>query len=783
MPIKGGAPLYRNAEAYPASPEQEGLWIEYSLAPSAVDYNECLTLDITGPLDHKALQNALAVTVTRHAPLRTRFRIIDGRLTQIVEQRRAMAPVTDDCTESEIDARVLDLLAQPFDLAKAWPWRWALLRIAPDRQILIVVIHHIICDGWSRRVFLDEMARNYAAFREGASPGATCEQMPDYSYGDYVQDRIAVLDERRRADLVQYWRKTLNETKPQTMPRGSQGTSSRVGTSYHEFEAAFTAELAAHARANACSPFVVVLALIQRLLFEQFGIDDVIIGTDFAGRSDPRLESLIGLFARQVPLRLRTIRGDSFQDLLQRAQGVVIEAIAVSELGFAEISSCMRENSAGSALFALKVVLEQGFRPQFEWPQLLVSYRVEPIAAAKFPLLLNFALDDGHLVCRSEFDPSRIDPDFARRLAVSLPIIAAREFDGASRSSRKLPGREPDARPSDPARQFQRRAVALSDTATLLRNDDSSIPGFVSSFRPANPHADPASLFADNRDLVHGGLRTDGAVLVRDLVITAPTELEAVAQALFGSVLAYTERTSPRSTVGGRIYTSTDYPSEETLPLHNENSYAASWPRWIAFFCFTPPGEGGCTPLADIGDICARLPAELRATFERRGLQYVRKFGGPLGLSAAAAFGTADLSSIERRLQSAGYSVQLVGRGHLITRRCAAAVRLHPDTGTAVWFNHAHFFGTTEAQLTRKYSLSREDLPTRVLHADGQEIAPHFLATLNDAYAAAERRFAWRSGDLLLLDNMRIAHGRDAFRPPRRIWVAMSEEIHDTRQD
>lgn len=783
MSINGSAPLHRDAEVHPASPEQEGLWIEYSLAPSAVAYNECLTLDIAGPLDCGALQNALAVTVKRHAPLRTRFRIIDGRLAQIVEQGCAIAPVTDDCTESEADACVLDLLARPFDLARQWPWRWALLRIAPDRQLLVVVIHHIICDGWSRRVFLDEMARNYAAFRKGSSPDATCEQMLDYSYGDYVRDRITVLDERRRADLMQYWRKTLNEPKPQTMLLGSQGATSRVGTSHHEFEATFTAELGVLARANACSPFVVVLALIQRLLFEQFDIDDVIIGTDFAGRSDLRLEPLIGLFARQVPLRLRTIRGDSFQDQLQRVQGAVIEAIAASELGFAEISSCMRERSAGSAPFALKVVLEQGLRPQFEWPQLRVSYRTAPIAAAKFPLLLNFALDDGRLVCRSEFDPSRIDADFARRLAASLPIIAAREFGGESRSSRETVGREPDARPADPARRFQRRAVTLFDTTTLRRDDDSSIPGLVSSFRPANPQADPVPLFADNRDLVLDSLRGGGAVLVRGLVITAPTELEAIAQALFGSVLAYTERTSPRSTVEGRIYTSTDYPPEEMLPLHNENSYAASWPRWIAFFCVAAPGEGGCTPLADVGDICARLPAELRATFERRGLQYVRKFGGPLGLSAEAAFGASDLSTIERLLQPAGYSIQHARGGRLITRRCAAAVRLHPDSGTPMWFNHAHFFGTTEAQLARKYALSREDLPTRVLHRDGQEIAPHFVATLNGAYAAAEHRFAWRSGDLLLLDNMRIAHGRDAFRPPRRIWVAMSEEIHDTRQD
>ena len=412
-----------------------------------------------------------------------------------------------------------------------------------------------------------------------------------------------------------------------------------------------------------------------------------------------------------------------------------------------------------------------------------VTYRPGPIAAAKFPLLLNFSLDDDRLVCRSEFDPSRIDADFARRLAASLPIIAAREFGGARQSSREVTGRQPDERPADPVRRFQRRAVALLDPTTLLRDDGSAVPALVSSFRPANPQADPVLLLADNRDLIRDSLSASGAVLVRDLVITAPTELEAIAQALFGSVLTYTERTSPRSTVEGRIYTSTDYPSEEMLPLHNENSYAASWPRWIAFFCVTAPVEGGCTPLADIGEICARLPGELRATFERRGLQYVRKFGGPLGLSAAAAFGAADLPTIERLLQPAGYSIELARSGQLITRRCAAAVRFHPDNGTPIWFNHAHFFGTTEAQLTRKYSLPREDLPTRALHRDGQEIAPHFVATLNDVYAAAEHRFAWRSGDLLLLDNMRIAHGRDAFRPPRRIWVAMSEEIHDTRQD
>jgi alpha-ketoglutarate-dependent taurine dioxygenase len=563
----------------------------------------------------------------------------------------------------------------------------------------------------------------------------------------------------------------------QALPSPRHAEVAAVGVDYHEFEPGFVAQLAYLARSNACSPFAAVLALIQRQLLERFGIRDIVIATDFAARSDQRLESLIGLFARQLPLPLRTVPNETFSDLARRTQGVIVEAIAAGDLGFAEISSCARDRGVGPPLFALKVVLEQGLRPALELPQLRVSYRADPVAAAKFPLLLNLSLDGDRLACRTEFDPAQIDAGFARTLAPSLSDVAAREFAAAGNNTSAT------ARGgSGPRARYQRRPVALPNATALVRDREHVFPNLLSVFRPASAHADAPVLFAENRDLIREELRAKGAVLVRALAVDSAAELQRLSQSLFGSVLAYTERTSPRSRVDGNIYTSTDYPPEEKLPLHNENAYAASWPRWISFFCVTAPVEGGCTPLADIAEIYDALPGDVRDLFVRRGLQYVRNFNGPLGLSTEAAFGSSDTSAIDRMLRASGYGVER-SRGRLTTRRRAPAVRMHPDHGMPVWFNHAHFFSITEKQLTERFALPGHELPTRVLYGDGEEIETRCVAALSEAYAFAERRFAWQKGDLLLLDNMRIAHGRDSFRPPRRIWVAMSEEISDPRED
>lgn len=275
------------------------------------------------------------------------------------------------------------------------------------------------------------------------------------------------------------------------------------------------------------------------------------------------------------------------------------------------------------------------------------------------------------------------------------------------------------------------------------------------------------------RDLVHSA----GAVLLRGFADTTVGTFEALVRRLFGEPLDYVERSSPRHAVMGNVFTSTDHPHDQRIHLHNEQSYNLRWPSVIAFHCVVEPAAGGETPLADCRRVHDRLPEALRARFAG-GYRYHRYFGGGLGLSWQEAFRTPHRSEVERYCRANAIEFAWGEDDTLATRQVRGTVSRHPRTGEEVWFNHATFFHVStlgEATAARLLDLlGRDCLPNNTYFADGEEIDAATLETLRAAYEAETRTFPWARGDVLLLDNMLVAHGRAPFTPPREIVVAMA---------
>lgn len=252
-----------------------------------------------------------------------------------------------------------------------------------------------------------------------------------------------------------------------------------------------------------------------------------------------------------------------------------------------------------------------------------------------------------------------------------------------------------------------------------------------------------------------------------------------------GALFAYTYRSTPRSTVDGLVYTSTEYPAPQEIPLHNEMSYAARWPRRLWFSCVAPATTGGATTIADGAAVYARLPSTLRARFERHGVEYRRRYGPHLDLSWQVAFQSDDRAEVEAECRRQGLVHEWVGDGELITRGVRPASLVHPRSGATIWFNQAHLFHPaslgTEARGALVDSLGRGRLPRDARFGDGTEIPDDDVAAIHDAYATSTVDVAWRAGDLLVLDNEWIAHGRRPFTGPRRVVVAMSQASPEAR--
>jgi alpha-ketoglutarate-dependent taurine dioxygenase len=284
---------------------------------------------------------------------------------------------------------------------------------------------------------------------------------------------------------------------------------------------------------------------------------------------------------------------------------------------------------------------------------------------------------------------------------------------------------------------------------------------------------------AANRAAVTSLLATHGVILFRNFQTSGAQDFAQLVRAVSGEPLEYRERSSPRSHVSDRIYTSTEYPSDQPIFLHNENSYAHTWPLTLFFLCVVPPALGGETPFADCRRVYRALPDAIREQFVRRGVLYVRNFGEGLGLPWQTAFGTGDRSRVEAQLRASGYEFEWLGAGRLRTKRLGPAVARHPRTGDLSWFNHATFFHVStlppEMGDALRAQFREEDLPNNTYYGDGSAIEPAVLETLRQCYLDAKHSIPWRAGDVLMLDNVLVAHGREPYSGPREIRVAMSE--------
>jgi alpha-ketoglutarate-dependent taurine dioxygenase len=283
---------------------------------------------------------------------------------------------------------------------------------------------------------------------------------------------------------------------------------------------------------------------------------------------------------------------------------------------------------------------------------------------------------------------------------------------------------------------------------------------------------------AGRQALVDGWVVEHGGVLLRGFRVEQPAEFQAAIEALCGGALDYTERSSPRSQVEGKIYTSTDHPASQSIYLHNEQSYNLRFPRNIAFYCHLAAETGGATPVADCRQVYRKLDPAIRRRFEEEGYLYVRNFHPNFGLSWREAFQTEDTTAVESYCAGNEIECEWLADGHLRTSQRRRAVARHPVCGEATWFNHLTFFHVSTLEpAVRDFMLAafgEGDLPNNTFHRDGSPIAAEALDELRRLYAEQTASFPWRRGDVMLLDNMLTAHGRKPYSGPRKVLTAMA---------
>ncbi|KJZ09860.1 hypothetical protein TW85_21370 [Marinomonas sp. S3726] len=291
--------------------------------------------------------------------------------------------------------------------------------------------------------------------------------------------------------------------------------------------------------------------------------------------------------------------------------------------------------------------------------------------------------------------------------------------------------------------------------------------------------ADWRTCFTDIKEVIDAQLEKVGGVLLRGFKVSDEKDFQEFAKAFGEELLSYDYASTPRSNVEGKVYTSTEYPSHQVIPLHNEQAYTLSWPMRIWFCSLKVAEEGGETPIADSRQIYNLIDPDIRARFEQKKLMYVRNYGNGLDLPWEKAFNTESKAQVESFCNENQIEFEWLSDEELRTRQICQATMSHPRTGEKIWFNQAHLFHVSNLQPHVRETLisivGEENLPRNVYYGDGTAIDEKDLDHVRQVMDDCEVKFLWEEGDIMMLDNMLTAHARGTFKGERKVVVAMAE--------
>ncbi|HEX5753854.1 MAG TPA: amino acid adenylation domain-containing protein [Archangium sp.] len=436
-----GLPSMAKAERLgelPLSFAQQRLWFLEQLAPGGYAYNVPLAAKLKGHLDVAALERSLVALVGRHEALRTTFGLERGRPVQRIAPEPELAlPVEslEALPEGEragtARRRVEEEARRPFELEKGPLLRAKLLRLAADEHVLVLTLHHIVCDGWSLGVMERELTELYRAHSRGEPPALPSlpVQYPDYAVWQREWLKGEVLEEQ-----LAWWKRELEGAppvlelpadRPRPAVRSSRGAVRRV-----ELPPALSGAVREVSRREGVTPFMTLLAGFQALLARYSGQRDIVVGTPISGRNRREVEGLVGFFANTLALRVEAPGEVSFRELLKRVREACLGAYAHQDVPFERLVDALQpvRDLSRTPLFQASFVL-QGAAPfaALELPGVAVEELDFEPGVARFDLTLFMRETAAGWVGLWEYDGELFDEATVARMAAHY----ARLLEGA----------------------------------------------------------------------------------------------------------------------------------------------------------------------------------------------------------------------------------------------------------------------------------------------------------------------------------------------------------------
>jgi SAM-dependent methyltransferase/alpha-ketoglutarate-dependent taurine dioxygenase len=780
----GPEPVSRS-QKLPLSFAQRRLWFLAQLQPDSAFYNVATAMRITGPLNTRALEAAIDTLVMRHESLRTVFAVVDDEPVQIITGKHPDVFSTIDLSNAgEAEALLKREAQQPFDLSRGPLFKAILVKLAANEHVLLINLHHIVSDGWSAAILFRDLEKLYDAYSQDRS-----SPLPELKiqYADYAVWQKQYLNAERIQSLTSFWRSYLAGAplvvelpldKPRPASQTFTGADLPVNFS-HELSAAIN-ELS---QRHGVTPFMTMMAAFQLFLSSATGRDDVLTGTDVANRNRVELEQLVGFFVNLLPLRI-DLKGDpTFVELLARASRSILEVYAHQDLPFEKLveelkpERDLRRNPIVQVLFVMQNTEQRTLR--------LSGTTVEPFklsnASSRFDLALFVSEKENGLHGLWRYNPDLFASTTVSKFASQFENLLTRIVADPHARLHEITGTKQMPAPVNQFRKTRRRAVDLSQLRTVKTDflePNTTLPLVIT---PDAEEVELAEWASTNREFIDAHLLKHGALLFRNFSVGSAAEFEEFARST-GSDLFGDYGDLPREEEGGKVYASTPYPPEERILFHNESSHMHRWPMRIWFYCIKAAERGGETPIVDCRQVYQQLDPDLRERFERKGLMYIRNFTDKLDVSWQSFFQTDDRAQVEDYCRRAAIDFEWKDENGLRIRQHSPAVVAHPQTGEMVFFNQIQLHHVSCLPRTVHDSLrsmlDEKDFPRNVYYGDGSPIEDSVVEAVKDLYDRLAISFRWQERDVLMLNNMLVAHSRNAFSGDRKIVVALGSMVN-----
>ncbi|MFE4373095.1 amino acid adenylation domain-containing protein [Streptomyces sp. NPDC056835] len=491
---------------------QERLWVLAQMDGANAAYNEPVAFALRGPLDRAALVRALDALVARHEALRTRFIPVAGEAYQRIDPPdTGFTLVVEDLTghpdadaDARLAARQLDESIAPFDLRRGPPARGRLLVLAAHHHVLLITVHHIVFDGWSRNIMLRELGLLYTALLRGEEPA-----LPEltWQYSDYAREQREWMAGEEPAGQGAYWARTLADAPPllelptdRPRPAALDYRGGRVRVS---LDKELTAALKALAQRHGTTLYSTLLTGWSLLLSRLTGQSDIVVGAPTANRRRGDVAGLMGFFVNTLALRVDLSGSPTGADLLGRVHGTLRGALDHVDLPFERVVELVNppRSAAHTPLFQTMFAWVPSLRGLLDLPDVEVEPLDIPYAPAKFDLVLALTEEDGRVVGDLDYASALFDHETVERYARYLPRVLA--WLAAE------PGREVADVALMDARE-RRELLANWSTAEETGAPPASRPGGLIERFEAQVRTRPGGAA-----LVHAGERLDYATLER----------------------------------------------------------------------------------------------------------------------------------------------------------------------------------------------------------------------------------------------------------------------------